>query len=76
MIAAESKIVEEQIATNEKYILVKKSKYHHKLEEEHCGVKISIPKTEDKVVLKDTKTNVALTKQNLLDHAQVLVCIH
>lgn len=80
MITDISNVVEERVEINEKHhksFVAKRGEFLHKLEDECGGVKISFPKpgAGDKVILKGSKANVALAKQKLLDHAEVLVSI-
>jgi hypothetical protein len=65
-------VIEEHVEINEKY--------HGTLvvnQNECADVKIEFPKlgARDRVVISDSKADVALAKQRLLDHAKVLVCI-
>jgi hypothetical protein len=49
----------------------------HKLEKECGDVKIEFLNLDagDRVVISDNKADAALSKQRLLDHVKVLVCI-
>lgn len=81
MIVDISNVIEERVEINEKYhksFVAKRGEFLHKLEDECGGIKISFPKpgTGDKVILKGSKSNVALAKQKLLDHVKILVCIY
>jgi len=80
MITDIDNIIENCVEINEKYhksFMAKRGEFLDKLGKECDGVKISFPKPvgEDKVVHKGSKANMAIAKQRLLDHAQVLVCI-
>jgi len=81
MIVDISNVIEERVEINEKYhksFVAKRGEFLHKLEDECGGVKISFPKpgAGDKVILKGSKSNVAVAKQRLLDHVKILVRIY
>jgi hypothetical protein len=80
MITDIGNVIEEHVDINEKYhgtLVVNQKEYLHKLEKECSNIKIEFPKlgAEDRFVISDSKTDVALAKHGLLDHAKVLVGI-
>ena len=80
MITDIGKVIEEHVEINEKNhgtLVVKQKECIHKLKNECGDVKIEFPNlgAGDRVVISDSKADVALSKQRLSDHAKVLVCI-
>jgi hypothetical protein len=80
MITDIGNVIEEHVEINEKYnctLVVNQKECLYKLEKECGNVKIEFPKlgAADRVVISDSKTDVALANQRLLDHAKILVCI-
>ncbi|XP_025407495.1 vigilin-like [Sipha flava] len=77
MITDIGKVIEEHVEINEKNhgtLVVKQKECIHELKNE-CGyVKIEFPNlgAGDRIVISDSKANVALSKQRLSDHAKVL----
>ncbi|XP_025409088.1 vigilin-like [Sipha flava] len=77
MITDIGKLIEEYVETNEKNhgtLVVKQKECIHKLENEWGDVKIEFPNigAGDRVVISDSKADVAVSKQRLSDHAKVL----
>ncbi|XP_025416560.1 vigilin-like [Sipha flava] len=77
MITNISKVIEEHVEINEKNhgtLVVKQKECIHKLENEWGDVKIEFPNigAGDRVVISDSKADVALSEQRLSDHAKVL----
>ncbi|XP_025413802.1 vigilin-like, partial [Sipha flava] len=77
MVTDINNVIEKHVEINEKYygtLEVNQKEYLHKLEKECGDVKIEFSKlgAGDRVVISDSKADVALDKQRLLDHAKVL----